>query len=286
MMLEKPDFQCRSMESPHGEGNKQEKTSVLENSSSSSSSSSSSEDLFQLDPSELGKPAPAVDNITQSPLEPNDVAGVTQSPPNQVMGKSDEQGQYRIPAYVFTRTKSTTPMEWSVASNESLFSIHVGNTSFSRDHGVLLDRSGDLSNLPSPTEAFSNSQTVDNSSKKDLEFGEGLEHSTLTEAANAETMKEIMRATVDERNKTESLANMGNHHSLCNFHHSDGSSSSNRSFAFPILTDGKNRSVKVNSEQVLHQPQPQQEDPQVFKETPKSAATRWFPCFTCCPFCT
>jgi hypothetical protein len=32
-------------------------------------------------------------------------------------------------------------MDWSVASNESLFSIHVGNNSFSRDHVLLL---GDL----------------------------------------------------------------------------------------------------------------------------------------------
>ncbi|GAV65681.1 hypothetical protein CFOL_v3_09195 [Cephalotus follicularis] len=39
----------------------------------------------------------------------------------------------RIPTSVFGG-KPTTSMEWSVASNESLFSIHMGNCSFSRDH--------------------------------------------------------------------------------------------------------------------------------------------------------
>ncbi|XP_060958721.1 suppressor protein SRP40 isoform X8 [Cannabis sativa] len=40
----------------------------------------------------------------------------------------------RIPSSVFEISKTTTPMEWSAASNESLFSIHVGNSSFSRDN--------------------------------------------------------------------------------------------------------------------------------------------------------
>ncbi|WCJ25583.1 hypothetical protein M5689_007456 [Euphorbia peplus] len=49
----------------------------------------------------------------------------------------------RIPASVFT-SKAGTPMEWSCASNESLFSIHMGNTSFSRDHVFMLYRSGEM----------------------------------------------------------------------------------------------------------------------------------------------
>lgn len=52
----------------------------------------------------------------------------------------------RIPASVFS-SKPTTPMEWSVASNESLFSIHVGNSSFSRDHVFMLFKSGELAKL-------------------------------------------------------------------------------------------------------------------------------------------
>ncbi|GAV83921.1 hypothetical protein CFOL_v3_27366 [Cephalotus follicularis] len=40
----------------------------------------------------------------------------------------------RIPTSVFGGKPTTSSMEWSVTSNESLFSIHVGNCSFSRDH--------------------------------------------------------------------------------------------------------------------------------------------------------
>ncbi|URE23427.1 hypothetical protein MUK42_26295 [Musa troglodytarum] len=57
-----------------------------------------------------------------------------QSPPVQAMEKSDAADPNRIPSSVFARSKSNTPMEWSVASNESLFSIHVGNSSFSKEN--------------------------------------------------------------------------------------------------------------------------------------------------------
>ncbi|GMI78171.1 hypothetical protein HRI_001486400 [Hibiscus trionum] len=36
----------------------------------------------------------------------------------------------RIPAHVFAPTSTSSQAEWSTASNESLFSIHMGNTSF------------------------------------------------------------------------------------------------------------------------------------------------------------
>lgn len=82
----------------------------------------------------------------------------TQSPQLQVMNRSEGYDPYRIPSSVFARSKSTTPMEWSVASNESLFSLHIGNASFSKDHVFLfgelkpeeLVKSGELFAL-SPT---------------------------------------------------------------------------------------------------------------------------------------
>ncbi|GER30674.1 AP-2 complex subunit beta [Striga asiatica] len=49
----------------------------------------------------------------------------------------------RIPASIFS-TKPTNPSEWSVASNESLFSIHMPNNSFSRDYAILYGKSADL----------------------------------------------------------------------------------------------------------------------------------------------
>ncbi|XP_057448100.1 uncharacterized protein LOC130739732 isoform X2 [Lotus japonicus] len=60
----------------------------------------------------------------------------TASPPMQVM---DRSGGYpsRIPSSVFEIT--TNASEWSVASNESLFSIHLGRNSFPRDNPFLID---------------------------------------------------------------------------------------------------------------------------------------------------
>ncbi|KAE9612616.1 hypothetical protein Lalb_Chr06g0174951 [Lupinus albus] len=65
---------------------------------------------------------------------------VTQSPPMQTMSPSGYDPN-RIPCSIFSSPK---PMEWSVQSNESLFSIHIGNTSFSRDHVFAFNKSGEL----------------------------------------------------------------------------------------------------------------------------------------------
>ncbi|CAN0924309.1 hypothetical protein LINGRAHAP2_LOCUS34096 [Linum grandiflorum] len=49
----------------------------------------------------------------------------------------------RIPSSIFA-SKSGKGIDWSVASNESLFSIHMGNNSFSRDQIAMLYKSGEL----------------------------------------------------------------------------------------------------------------------------------------------
>ncbi|KAL0302320.1 UNVERIFIED_CONTAM: hypothetical protein Sangu_3107800 [Sesamum angustifolium] len=58
---------------------------------------------------------------------------VTLSPPVQVMERGGGFDPNRIPASVFSGPLST-PTDWSVASNDSLFSIRIGNTSFARDY--------------------------------------------------------------------------------------------------------------------------------------------------------
>ncbi|CAA6658886.1 unnamed protein product [Spirodela intermedia] len=63
------------------------------------------------------------------------------------MVRSKGPDDCRIPSSIFERTKSTAPVEWSVASNESLFSIHAGNSSFSRDYLFLSGMSGELPNF-------------------------------------------------------------------------------------------------------------------------------------------
>lgn len=86
----------------------------------------------------------------------------TQSPSLQFMTGYDPN---RIPSSVFS-TRPTSPRDWSVASNESLFSLHLGNNSFSRDHAFIFNnnnitKSGELSmskttTLPTVQEVNSN----------------------------------------------------------------------------------------------------------------------------------
>ncbi|KAJ0229452.1 hypothetical protein HA466_0316130 [Hirschfeldia incana] len=73
-----------------------------------------------------------------------------QSPPTQIMERSTNNSTstppYRIPPHVFESTTSTAPAEWSTLSNESLFSIHMGNNSFT---DIDYFKSGEL-NFPQP----------------------------------------------------------------------------------------------------------------------------------------
>ncbi|KAI3452212.1 hypothetical protein Pfo_008877 [Paulownia fortunei] len=73
-------------------------------------------------------------------------ASQLKSPPVQTMRQPAGYDPNRIPASIFS-TKATNPSEWSVASNESLFSIHMGNNSFSQDNAILFGKSGELSRL-------------------------------------------------------------------------------------------------------------------------------------------
>nr|XP_010915319.1 uncharacterized protein LOC105040476 [Elaeis guineensis]XP_010915320.1 uncharacterized protein LOC105040476 [Elaeis guineensis]XP_010915322.1 uncharacterized protein LOC105040476 [Elaeis guineensis]XP_019704537.1 uncharacterized protein LOC105040476 [Elaeis guineensis]XP_019704538.1 uncharacterized protein LOC105040476 [Elaeis guineensis]XP_029119026.1 uncharacterized protein LOC105040476 [Elaeis guineensis] len=259
-------------------------------SSSSSSDTSSEEDFFQLDAIELSNAtathdganaqseAAVIDSTGKQEVknpsqEESMLVGAKQSPPVQVMGKSDGFDPDRIPSSIFTRTKSTAPMEWSVASNESLFSIQMG-------------RSGELTGL------YNNGQWDGYPSISPLPVsgpannvgtGLGLEEPSVAEAANAEAMKDVLRAAAEEKGNP---LTGGMPHS--DSKRSDSSVNSYRSFAFPILTDGKNGSIKVESvrqhtpKEQPRQPQPQTESP---KAVPVAAANKWFPCFSCCPFC-
>ncbi|KAF9591546.1 hypothetical protein IFM89_004600 [Coptis chinensis] len=201
-----------------------------------------------------------------------------QSPKVQVMERTEEPDPYRIPATVFTRTKSTAPVEWSVASNESLFSIHMGNNSFSRDQIFLLSKSEELGRtedmfkFPNDANNFSNPATaVANSDKKTPSM-------EVAEVA-AETMKEVIRENAEDRNKSKPFPE-GIRRSTSISHHSEGSGASTMSFAFPILTkDGtKGNSVKAETEKQQQQQQSQHQPPSA---TQNSTGTNWLCCFTC-----
>lgn len=215
------------------------------------------------------------------------ILGERQSPPVQVMGRTDVPDPYRIPSSIFERSKSSTPMEWSVTSNESLFSIHVGNSSFSRDHAILLGRSGELGNMPPPISPLAGS------SPENMDVGQGLAQPGAAAAANAEAMKDVLRAaatTNAEAMKDVFRAAAAGHAdkgeppsvgvvlSSSISRRSDGSASSFRSFAFPILTEGRSGSVRV-------EPEPHQPPSETPKAAPSTAENKCFPCFSCCSFC-
>ncbi|KAI3467243.1 hypothetical protein Pfo_023906 [Paulownia fortunei] len=106
----------------------------------------SSEALYRLEESinESLESTSQFSDVTHESLVPH--MSPTLSPPIQVMERPGDFDPNRIPASIFSR--SSTPTEWSVASNDSLFSIRIGNSSFSRDHaskmGVDLYKSEEL----------------------------------------------------------------------------------------------------------------------------------------------
>ncbi|RRT84507.1 hypothetical protein B296_00008456 [Ensete ventricosum] len=127
------------------------------------------------------------------------------------MEMSNASDPDRIPSSVFTRTKSTTQKEWSVASNESLFSIHVGNSSLSRDHVI-----GPVEHLPMATDSGLNRAGID-TEQVSLEL-------TASEAANAEAMME----SAEEHAKKKQHSAEGTTLPTNSLYRSDAS------FAFPM----------------------------------------------------
>lgn len=144
---------------------------------------------------------------------------------------------YKIPSHVFDRTSTTTPVEWSTASNESLFSIHMGNMSFSKDLACFksgeFDKFGDFS-MPSAPNSSQNippppGNKFNDMSQRTAEQDRG---SGVTEAKAAETMREVImenteRNIKDDLPSTEGGVLQSNPSNMSG--HSDGSA---KSFAF------------------------------------------------------
>lgn len=71
---------------------------------------------------------------SESPLQ---TVSPVQAPDVQIMERPEDRARDRIPASVF-ESKPSTPTAWSAVSNESLFSIQIGNHSFSRDQFLMM----------------------------------------------------------------------------------------------------------------------------------------------------
>ncbi|KAF5449515.1 hypothetical protein F2P56_029951 [Juglans regia] len=154
----------------------------------------------------------------------------TQSPQVQVMNRSGGYDPNRIPSSVFARSKSTTPMEWSVASNESLFSLHIGNASFSKDHVFLF---GDLKpeELIKSDELFALSPTSPlpelGTDKKNIKIAHDSEATVVAD----EIVKDSERVSVEAQSEEKMSPPVVSWNSSSLSHRSDESVAS---FAFPI----------------------------------------------------
>lgn len=95
-------------------------------------------------------------SVSNSNSSPDDHIGNTHSGSSSssaASSNSDSQPEgydpNRIPASIFGN-RPANPGEWSVASNESLFSLHIANGSLSRENFLMLYKSGELGRLDDP----------------------------------------------------------------------------------------------------------------------------------------
>ncbi|XWS47925.1 hypothetical protein CRYUN_Cryun13aG0028000 [Craigia yunnanensis] len=229
-------------------------------------------------------------------------------------GGSPSAASDRIPSYLFARTSTAVPMEWSVTSNESLFSIHTGNMSFSREQLNLMSKSGELgytSDFPlsGPLADIPSNQTPTRKSTEITNKSGNLNEGRygVTEAAAAETMREVLREK--EFQHKDNVAKESPHCRSMSQH----SDASVKSFAFPILTGDadKNGSLRKSTKNKSQPSRPStpKTTPQTPSETPKPSSPpetpkpetpksqtpnatrnagprRWFSCFFCCPSCS
>jgi hypothetical protein len=180
-----------------------------------------------------------------------------QNPPIQIMERQEDpattSSTNRIPLHVFDRDKSNT--QWSTASNESLFSIQMGNMSFSNDMAWLsksdeLDKQADHTNNTSG--GFQSNHAPPLPPPQSTKFND-ISHSfaeqhedslKVTEAKAAETMREVIMetSTRPKNNKSNGdlkFDNVAPHSNILlssysdndHSHHPDGST---KSFAFKV----------------------------------------------------
>lgn len=150
-------------------------------------------------------------------------ASPIEAPRTQEMERTDPPSAYRIPASVFEKSTSSSPMGWSTTSNDSLFSIHTGNMSFTNDQFYIW-RSGELTPPPPPPAEAAVASTSDQMfSYHDSACGvEG--HHQMGLMAEA-TMLEVIKESEKQKSNLAEVRNA---------RRSEGSNTSNKSFAFSL----------------------------------------------------
>ncbi|CAN6852613.1 unnamed protein product [Brassica oleracea] len=167
-----------------------------------------------------------------------------QSPPTQIMERCTNNATstppYRIPPHVFEITTSTAPAEWSTLSNESLFSIHMGDNTFTEEIDYF--KSGELTfpqppsprtpTLPSPPQSKNQGGAsgaveevktlVDIGKKADKAYHASKDQ----EQKAASSIRDVLMANKDNNNKTNKLDHSVSRRS---------EDFSVKSFAFPVI---------------------------------------------------
>ncbi|KAK8565993.1 hypothetical protein V6N13_021063 [Hibiscus sabdariffa] len=259
---------------------------MLQSSASSSSSSSSSRNQ-NLEKSELIE--------LSTPLNVPSASSNEQSSDNDMHAEQAPAGDVpnRIPSSIFS-TQPATPTEWSITSNESLFSIHIGTNSCSKEQFLALFKSGELTKLD----------------EQIIAQGDVLPSlKALTEMAVEENVGKGCsgaKGTPPTVVRTSEVAgdDDGHSHKLkfpAEFHNSSRTRSisglsdeSTFSFAFPVLNDTDDgRLSSVNSRQhnqelktqylkQQQEPEPEPCTEEMKPKTPHKASNRsWFSCFRC-----
>ncbi|XP_058009961.1 uncharacterized protein LOC131183297 isoform X2 [Hevea brasiliensis] len=170
------------------------------------------------------------------------VASMMQSPPMQVMERSRGEGYdpCRIPSAIF-ETNKTKPVEWSNASNESLFSLQLG-TSFSRDRLLSMEFSKpgevEFQFSPSPSVPVADTENrISVANRPSIPMEETKEETTETKksescVADGTTSKDATKPDgvedTSERNKKTLTVEWKSKKS-------DESEESNHPLAFPVI---------------------------------------------------
>jgi hypothetical protein len=182
---------------------------------------------------EMEGPTSPADHLLSapSPVWSNQSGSGTQSPSMPATtGRPAGYDPNRIPSSVFS-SKSTTPMEWSVASNESLFSIHIGNSSFSRDHFIMFNnKSGELARTDELMAATATLPRLTASGHDKSKTSADV----ATEASDDTTLADWRGSAKDDNKGRGSPADqdVGFYNTIS--YRSDESNTSTRSFHFPL----------------------------------------------------
>ncbi|GAB4828675.1 hypothetical protein Ancab_018341 [Ancistrocladus abbreviatus] len=228
------------------------------------------------------------------------------SPPTQFMG-SGKPGGYdpnRIPASIFTN-KPSTPLEWSIASSESLFSIITGNNSFSTgDHLKHLGQFNySIPTLVEPQEVITAAKPVSEliNDKAELVSLPTLRHNQLVEEPSnpiqpieppvaAATAIKSSRLSTEGTKASERKSNDGLTFVISSSDNAPDQNEEKTLVETPTnldrsclsLTDPGSAAESDGTAPSNTEDKPQQQPPQPPDPKPSISLTDWLSCVSCC----